>query len=55
MYAVRAPWRMSGAAEDLIGRVVEIDNQTYHVRSVWRQIRGPIAAGEPIGVEVILA
>ena len=52
MYAIRAPWAMSGEAEDLIDRVVEIDDRMYRILGVWRQIRGPIAAGEPIGVEI---
>jgi hypothetical protein len=52
MHAVRAPWAMPGSAEDLIDRVVEIENRPYRILSVWRQIRGPIAAGEPIGVEI---
>lgn len=52
MYAVRAPWAMSDAAEDLIGRAVEIESRHYRILGVWRQIRGPIAAGEPIGVEI---
>lgn len=52
MYAVRAPWAMAGAAKDLIGRVVEIEHRSYRILGVWRQIRGHITAGEPIGVEI---
>ena len=52
MYAVRAPFAMPGTGEGLLGRVAAIEGKPYRVLSILRQIDGPIAAGEPIGVEV---
>lgn len=52
MYAVRAPFAMPGTGEGLVGRVAGIEGKLYRVHSILRQIDGPIAAGEPIGVEV---
>lgn len=52
MRAVRAPFASSGDAPDLIGRRAEIDGAIYEILAVSRQISGPIAKGEPIGVEV---
>lgn len=52
MMAVRSPFAMDGAARELIGQNVRIDGVNYEILAVSRQISGPIAAGEPIGVEV---
>ena len=50
MYAVRAPFATPN--EGLVGRVARIEGKLYRIVSVLRQIGGPIAVGEPIGVEV---
>ena len=52
MMAVRAPFATSGEAPDLIGRAAVIGGARYEIVSIARQITGPIAKGEPIGVEV---
>jgi hypothetical protein len=52
MYAVRAPLSAPDASEALVGRVADIEGRLYRIVSVLRQIGGPVAAGEPIGVEV---
>lgn len=52
MIAARAPFAMSGDAPELVGRTVGIDGALYRVAGVFRQISGPIAQGEPIGLEV---
>ena len=52
MMAVRAPFAMTGDAPDLVGRIARISGAQYEILSISRQIAGPIAAGEPIGVEV---
>lgn len=52
MIAVRAPANTSDGAADLIGRFVRIGAQFYEIMAVSRQISGPIAKGEPIGLEV---
>ena len=52
MIAARAPFAMSGEARELVGRIARIDGALYQVVGVWRQISGPIARGEPIGLEV---
>ena len=52
MYAVRAPFAMPGTGEGLVGRLAGIEGRLYRVLSILRQIGGPIAAGEPIGIEV---
>ena len=52
MMAVRAPFAMAGDAPDLVGRIARIGGARYEIVSVSRQITGPIAAGEPIGIEV---
>ncbi len=52
MRAVRAPFAMAGDAAGLVGQVAEIDGSAYRIIAVSRQISGPIAKGEPIGVEV---
>lgn len=46
---------MSGDAPELVGQTVSIGGAPYRVVGVWRQISGPIAKGEPIGVEVSVA
>lgn len=51
MFAVRSPFAMSGDAGELIGRRVRIAGGRYEILGVWRQISGPIAKGETIGVE----
>ncbi len=52
MIAVRSPFAMAATAEDIVGRLVRIDGRRYRVIAVERQISGPIAFGEPIGIEV---
>ena len=52
MVAARAPFAMSGDAPELVGRIARIDGALYRVAGVFRQISGPIAKGEPIGLEV---
>ena len=52
MMAVRAPFAMSSDASELVGQIARIDGAPYRVLGVWRQISGPIAKGEPIGLEV---
>ena len=52
MYAVRAPFAAPDAGEALVGRVARIEGRLYRILSVLRQIGGPVAAGEPIGVEI---
>ena len=52
MIAVRAPAATTGDAPDLIGRIARIDGQRLEIVAVSRQISGPIAKGEPIGLEV---
>lgn len=52
MFAVRAPFAMSGKAEGLVGRTIRLQGRLYVVVAVRRQITGDIAAGEPVGVEV---
>lgn len=51
MTAVRAPFAMRGDAPEIVGRTVRIDGVAHLVLAVSRQISGPIAKGEPIGVE----
>ena len=51
MFAVRAPFAMDGAAQELIGKKALIDGVLREIVAVSRQISGPIAKGEPIGVE----
>jgi len=52
MMAVRSPFATTGDAPDLIGRTARIGGARYEIVSLSRQISGPIAKGEPIGVEV---
>jgi hypothetical protein len=52
MIAVRAPFAMSARADEMIGREVEVAGRRYVALGVARQISGPIAKGEPIGIEV---
>jgi hypothetical protein len=57
MVAARAPFAMSqdGAGlngENFIGARARLSGRSVRIRSIWRQIGGPIAKGEPIGVEV---
>ena len=52
MFAARAPHAMSAKAEGLIGRMLRVGGKLYTIRAVHRQISGPIAAQEPIGLEV---
>ena len=42
---------MDGAAQELIGKQALIDGVLQEIVAVSRQISGPIAKGEPIGVE----
>jgi len=52
MMAVRAPFAMANDAAGIVGRIADIDGARYRIVAVRRQISGPIAKGEPIGVEV---
>jgi hypothetical protein len=52
MMAVRAPFAMDAEASGFVGRLVGIGEGVFRVLAVWRQVHGPIAAGEPIGVEL---
>ena len=52
MFAVRAPFAMAADGRALVGRIVRIQGARYEVRAIARQTSGPIAPGEPIGVEV---
>jgi len=52
MIAVRAPFATSHEAPDLVGRIARVDGRRYEILAISRQISGPIAKGEPIGVEV---
>lgn len=52
MFAVRAPFAMDGEARQLVGQTARIAGHIYEILAVHRQITGPIARGEPIGVEV---
>jgi hypothetical protein len=52
MIAVRAPSAMANDAAELVGRVALIAGRRYRVLAVARQITGPVAKGEPIGIEV---
>ncbi len=51
MVAIRSPFAMSADSE-IIGRSVRVGASVHRVRSVLRQISGPIQKGEPIGVEI---
>lgn len=50
MLAVRAPFATS--ATDLIGRIARVEGRRFEILSVARMASGPIARGEPIGVEL---
>ena len=52
MIAIIAPFAMSADASQIIGRRVRIGAETHRVSAVARQISGPIAVGEPIGIEI---
>ncbi len=52
MIAVRAPFAIAAGASEIIDRRVRVGQQRFRILAVWRQIQGPIAAGEPIGIEV---
>lgn len=52
MMAIRSPFAMQADAAQLVGRAVRVDGIVYHVTAIARQITGPIAAGEPIGIEI---
>ena len=52
MIAVRAPFAMSGEAREIVGRPARIGGANYEIVALARQTSGPIAKGEPIGVEV---
>jgi hypothetical protein len=52
MIAVRAPFATTGDAPDLVGRIASIGGVRYHILAISRQIGGPIAKGEPIGIAV---
>ncbi|MCC3245461.1 hypothetical protein LG047_09025 [Methylocystis sp. WRRC1] len=51
MIAIIAPYPMSADAAEIIGRTVLVGSRPYEVAAVARQISGPIAKGEPIGIE----
>ena len=50
MYAIRAPFAMPETGEGLVGRLARIQGKLYRVVAIMREIGGPIAAGDPIGV-----
>ena len=52
MIAVRSPFAMAATAEEIVDRLVQIGGRRYRVLAVRRQISGPIAFGEPIGIAV---
>lgn len=52
MLAVRAPFATINEAPDLVGRRVLAKGSVWLALGVSRQITGPIAKGEPIGLEV---
>ncbi len=52
MIAVRAPHAMSEKAAGLVGRTLRMEGALYIILGVHRQISGPIAAQEPVGLEV---
>lgn len=52
MIAGRAPYAMAGDGAGLMGRTVRAGGSLFQVLAISRQISGPIAAGEPIGLEV---
>jgi len=51
MIAIISPFAMSADASEIIGRTVLVDGRPRRVLSIARQISGPIAKGEPIGIE----
>jgi hypothetical protein len=51
MIAIRAPFSAS-VDKELIGQLLRVDGGVFTVKSVLRQITGPIQKGEPIGVEI---
>jgi hypothetical protein len=51
MMAVRAPFAMADDS-GLTGRIARIGGEDFEIVAISRQISGPIAAGEPIGIEV---
>lgn len=52
MYAIRAPFATTADAPDLIGRRVRLNGTVMRITAISRQISGPIARGEPIGIEI---
>lgn len=52
MMAVRSPFATPGDAPDLVGRIARIGGERVKILAISRQISGPIAKGEPIGVEI---
>ena len=55
MIAIRSHAPMSAAAEGLVGKGLVWNGHGYRIVAVHRQFQGPIAAGEPLGIEVELA
>ena len=52
MVAVRAPSAMPDNARALVGRYAEAAGRRFRIVATERQISGPVAAGEPIGLEI---
>lgn len=52
MVAAPAPAAMPDNAKALIGEIVAVGTARYRVLSIQRQISGPVAKGEPIGIEI---
>lgn len=52
MLAVRSPFATSNEAPELMGRTVQANGALWLALAVSRQISGPIALGEPIGLVV---
>ncbi len=53
MFAARAPHAMSEKADGLVGCKLRVNGKIYSIIAVHRQVSGPIAAQEPVGLEVI--
>jgi hypothetical protein len=51
MFAIRSPFNTPNDS-GLIGKRLCLEKGIFEVKSVLRQVSGPIQKGEPIGVEV---
>ena len=52
MVAARAPFAMLDNARELVGRTADVEGERVRIVSIARQISGPVAKGEPIGIEI---